>query len=156
VADIATTEVRTFVFDEYMRLCDDLAGAPSTVAHISSGVRARFPDLPIKHIPRNVARWLANPAKHTPHIDEVAMKRAADFEWAVVERLSDDEHSLLYERIGKMIDPFSIGFDRELLKASGMDWTQRTPSPRRTRWEAGTKRQRDTLSNGVRRAGSNG
>ena len=154
MADYSTTEIREYVFDAYARLGDSFEGA--AVDDVTLGVIARsthhhFPGIPKKHVASNVRRWLLNPAKFTPFIDEVAMKRAANFDWGVFATLSDDERALLFVRLAKMIDPYSIGFDRELLAFSGMTWAERVTTPRRVAWESGTKRERDTVSNGIRR-----
>jgi hypothetical protein len=95
--------------------------------------------------------WLANPAKFSPFIDPVAIERAMNFDWPVVQALSMDERSEFYRRLAAMHDPFSLGYDPELLKLSGMTWAQPAMSKRRTAWLAGTKSEHDSVTRGMSR-----
>lgn len=66
--------------------------------------RGKFTEARIK-----VGKWFANPEKYDPHVDKVAVERALNFDWDVIERLSLDERDLFYDKLAAMDDPFEDG-----------------------------------------------
>jgi hypothetical protein len=94
---------------------------------------------------KDVRSWLEHPERFSPYIDEVAITRSLDFDWPVIENLTNQERSVFYDYLAAMEDPFededwTASMWRRLVNA-GQD-----PSPhkttRRLRFEDGTVSQR--------------
>lgn len=94
-----------------------------------------------------IAEWIASPEMFSPHIDEVAMDRAMDFDWDVIDNLTAAEYVELGRRFAAMGDYGEFeGEDR------GMDGDPMSGSPRRQRFRRGTLTQRKRLQMAVDRA----
>src|SRR5690606_12897120 len=58
--------------------------------------------------PARIAALLADPARFSPFVDEVAIERALAFDWSVIARLSDLEWQTVTDRLAAMPDPWEM------------------------------------------------
>src|SRR5690606_13593957 len=74
--------------------------------------------------PSRIAALLADPARFSPFVDEVAVERALAFQWGVIESLSDLEWQTLIERLAAMPDPYDVQASRvplyDVAEAAGL------------------------------------
>lgn len=82
-----------------------------------------------------VRDWLSNPRRHTPHLDEVAIDRAMDFDWPVVRSLTVIERQHLARRLAAHDDPWG-----DLETGNDAD-----PGNRALAFRDGTRLERDAL-----------
>jgi hypothetical protein len=103
----------------------------------------------------HLLRWLGNPDKYEPYLDEVALARAINFDWPVIRRLTADETTELYERLAQMDDPYDETPDGEwerFLRRYGHTRRpagERKESTRHAAWASGGVLERQALSSGV-------
>ena len=57
---------------------------------------------------RDAKLWLSQPETYSPFIDEVAVERAVNFDWDVIENLSRVEDAELIKRLAKHHDPLGL------------------------------------------------
>lgn len=103
----------------------------------------------------HVKRWLGDPAKYDPYIDEVAITRACAFEPDVIANLTDDETTEFYDRLAAMADPFDgtlavseagrTGWDVSRMSARYAAWLRLSPLMRNA-IEKGVARAKDRLA----------
>lgn len=93
-----------------------------------------------------VRRWVEDPDKWSPFIDEVAVARALDFDWGVIDRLTRDEREVFLARLENHPDPFGHGTSRP----EEIRYHPGAATPRFRAWKRGTDRQRDTLQAALR------
>lgn len=104
---------------------------------------------------RSASRWLADPVKHSPYIDKLAVQRALEFEWSVVDALTEAEREIFYDTLAAMDDPYewrrdwTIDLYYSLVGEAGDRPTSPPPSPRRVRWMSGSATQRDAVQAAV-------
>lgn len=76
--------------------------------------------------PARVGKILSDPARYAPHVDEIALERAWQFDWRVIENLSDLEWQVFVERLAADPDPWELDSVRRSYrpKASGeSEWS---------------------------------
>lgn len=94
-----------------------------------------------------IIKWLSDPSEHTPHVDEVALRRALDFDWEAIRNLTALERSMFYGRLADMADPWSKGEQDTPNGAVEVE-----PSPRRRRFLSATEAERGIIKRSVHRA----
>lgn len=93
-----------------------------------------------------VRDWLERPEKWSPYIDEEAVRRAVNFDWSIMDKLTDAEMTEVTTRLAAMDDPFSEAkdevLDRAVAQARGVSYGRwnRTADERRRRFLAGPRR----------------
>lgn len=95
--------------------------------------------------------WLSEPDKWSPYVDEVALERAWDLDWPVIDRLSHLEWTIFLERVARHPDPFG---EEEYRSTSRKGKDYRTEGGNNLRWEAwsrGPEKQRVALQRAVTR-----
>lgn len=95
---------------------------------------------------QQIGSWLADPATHTPHLDEIALERALRFEWDVVEALSEAERDEWMRRLSAQIDPWD-----DALEARDNDGVLTQASQRRMAWLEAPQEVRGRVSGAVLR-----
>lgn len=133
----------------------DLPVTDELVEWITKNVRKRC-GLGVRS--HHVALWLSDPGKFTPFIDEVAIRRALNFDWQVYESLSEDEKMVWADRLAAMANPYGNGTDPELdaILAKHSSRTTRTGGeyipPRYGAYLRGAAAQRDRVIAALARA----
>lgn len=56
----------------------------------------------------SVWRWLRDPAKYSPYLDEIALERAMHWDWGAIDNLSYAERREFVERMARHSDPFGV------------------------------------------------
>lgn len=54
-----------------------------------------------------VRRWLDDPAKWSPVVDDIAVERALAFDWDAINNLTDMERAVMVDALAQMDDPWS-------------------------------------------------
>lgn len=98
--------------------------------------------------PAHVRRWLSNPVANSPHVDEIALERAINFDWDVIRALTIRERQILGARLARMRDPFESESESARWGVRGR--VAAPKSPRRLAWEQGTGAMQDALYRSVR------
>lgn len=93
-----------------------------------------------------VRRWLENPDLWSPFVDWIAIERALDFDWPVIESLTHLEYAIFIERIINLYDPLSQGYEFKTNTQARVHENQQSVLPRRQRYLAGTDDQRNRLN----------
>jgi hypothetical protein len=94
----------------------------------------------------SLRKWMEDPARHDPHIDEVAVERALFLDYGAYKNLTVHEAEMVRARLAEMPDPWGWGAD-----LTSDDPAQRSivckkaTSPRSERWLSWPKREREKL-----------
>lgn len=118
--DAETIEYRKHIFEIAAELVEETG--VSDVDEVDPGEVARryreaTGDSSSRTRPARVGRLLADPARFSPFVDEVAVERALDFDWGAIERLSDVEWWEVVDRLAAMRDPWDLEESRVPLYA---------------------------------------
>jgi hypothetical protein len=99
-----------------------------------------------QRVPETVGRWLDNPDRFSPHVDEVALELAVGFDWDAIAGLTLTEYGVLLGRLDAMRDPFD--WSTEDRTADGLGGASTLVSASRRRWAylRGSARQRHQLA----------
>jgi len=99
-----------------------------------------------RRLPETIERWLDNPDRHSPHVDEIALELALGFDWDVISGLSLAEYDVLLNRLGAMCDPLGGNTqDRTTDEYEGSP-TLMDISLRRLAYLKGSSKQRQRLA----------
>jgi hypothetical protein len=158
-------ELRTAVFEGWAALVDregeDIEPTPGWVEDILDEIQDELmpatANTPKKrhgwraNMVVRAMRWLTEPGEYSPFIDKVALRRAIDFDWPVIERLSGDERDALGLELATHPDPW--GDRRDLIEEVMVEHAStksglpaRPPSGRRVAWLGGSEAQRNSVS----------
>jgi len=161
-------ELRSHAYDRYAEIAneelgDEFADLPVTwelAERIRLDLTEDLGDEAGDVGPSMYFRWLSVPEVFSPHVDRVAIGRALDFDWPVIEQLTNKERKLFVAALAEMDDPWGRG-DGDLLteilrEASPNGNIGRVVSDRSLAWARGTATQRDTIVSAVRRARERG
>lgn len=91
-------------------------------------------------------KWLSNPGKFDPHVDEVAVEKAMALDFEAYTNLTDVEADIVRSRLAEMSDPWGWGVD--MSSDDPRNWNprgNRPPSPRAEVWLRWPKREREKL-----------
>lgn len=151
----STSERRRLVFDLYARMHEDVPEDCDVLPATDALVRdiARETRLHGKPVPTELIRtWLNNPGKFSPYIDEVAVKRAIEFDFYVVDNLTVDEMALVIRKLAERSDPWGVLVQRDLAPHTrDGEAIVEVDEPRREAFMAGTASQRGRLQMAVSR-----
>lgn len=129
------------------QLTDDLLQTLADVANAVSKTPWTTPEV--------VRSWLSDTRTHSPYVDEIAVERALDFDWQVIDNLTRLERRVLVDRLQAMDDPFSehhaLDFVFDMYKSIGAERVK-AEFPRRQRYLEGSLQQRATLTKALWRA----
>jgi len=158
--DAETIDFRRRVFEIAAELVEE-AGVADVDEVDPRDVAARYReatgDASSRTRPVRIALLLADPARYSPFVDEVAIERALAFDWRVIERLSDLEWQTVTGRLAAMPDPWEMESVNRASRpgVSGDGWSlgdlviedEEPParSPRRLRFEEGPESIRQRL-----------
>lgn len=96
---------RVIAFDALAELDQDHPEITNELVNATSRAIDRAGVLVGVHIRHSYVRnWLENPGWYTPHIDDVAVRRALDFDLTAIRGLSSDETDLFYGALYLMGD----------------------------------------------------
>jgi len=99
-----------------------------------------------RRLPETVERWLDNPDRHSPHVDEIALELALGFDWDAISGLSLTEYDVLLERLGAMCDPLGGNMQDRMTDEYGGAPALMDVSLRRLAYLKGSSRQRQRLA----------
>jgi len=146
----STAEKRIAAWDAFDRISDRELGDALVDLELTEAVCTEIAREVIAELGLAGMRWYEVPQllkpELSPHLDAIAVRRALDFEWDVVETLTAQEYSLFIDQLVDMKDPWSQG-NKELLDEVLADSRHkigskmRRPDPRRLRYLSATPRQ---------------
>lgn len=137
---------RRLVFDLYAELHEDVPETddvlPVTPALLTYIARAtREAGMGVRR--EQIKVWLDNPARFSPHIDEVAVRRAIEFDWPVIDALTLDELEEATRRLKRRSDPWGVLIQSDLAPHTrDGEAVVEVDVPRRDAFQNGTLTQR--------------
>jgi len=99
-----------------------------------------------RRLPETVERWLDNPDRHSPHVDEIALELALGFDWDAIAGLSLAEYDVLLNRLGAMCDPLGGNMQDRTTDEYGGPPALMDVSLRRLAYLKGSAKQRQRLA----------